>query len=126
MIWLGRHRAIRAGQQEIKAALRRLGVASDLSDLPLPPRGTAAGGQVGGRGVQTAGSPPRQASDGPSDRAWGEVADLVRCLAGAQANDIGWPVFNRRYVEYSRFRKEWWAHSQTYKGMSRMSWPVGP
>jgi hypothetical protein len=55
---------IRAGQQEVKVAFRRLGVASDLSEtgslnLPLPPRGTAAGGQVGGRGVQTAGSPPQ-------------------------------------------------------------------
>jgi hypothetical protein len=43
-----------------------------------------------------------------------EVTDLVRCLAGAQANDSGWPLFNGRYVEYPRFRKEWWAYRQTY------------
>jgi ribulose bisphosphate carboxylase small subunit len=23
-------------------------------------------------------------------------------------------VFNRKYVEYPRFRKEWWAYTQTY------------
>jgi hypothetical protein len=49
--------AIRAGQQEVKAALRRLGVASDLSetgtlDLPQPPRGPVVGGQTGGRNAQ--------------------------------------------------------------------------
>jgi hypothetical protein len=43
-----------------------------------------------------------------------EVTDLVRCLAGAQANDGGWPIFNGRYVEYPQFRKEWWAYRQTY------------
>jgi hypothetical protein len=33
---------------------------------------------------------------------------------GAQANDSGWPTFSGRYVEYPRFRKEWWAYRQTY------------
>jgi hypothetical protein len=46
--------AIRAGQQEVKVALRRLGVASDLLetgslDLPLPPRDAAVRLQAGGR-----------------------------------------------------------------------------
>jgi hypothetical protein len=33
---------------------------------------------------------------------------------GAQANDSGWPTFSGKYVEYPRFRKEWWAYRQTY------------
>jgi hypothetical protein len=53
---------------------------------------------------------------GPLTGPGGEVADLVRSLAGAQANDIGWPVFNGRYVEYPRFRKEWWAYRRSYHG----------
>ncbi len=35
---------------------------------------------------------------------------------GAQANDSGWPTFSGRYMEYPRFRKEWWAYRQTYHG----------
>jgi hypothetical protein len=38
---------------------------------------------------------------------------------GAQANDSGWPTFSGRYVEYPRFRKEWWAYRQTYHGHVR-------
>ncbi len=34
----------------------------------------------------------------------------------AQANDSGWPTFSGKYVEYPRFRKEWWAYRQTYHG----------
>jgi hypothetical protein len=63
--------AIRAGQQKVKAALRRLGVASDMSetgsmDLPLPPRGPTVGGQAGGPNTQATGapSPHQQAADG--------------------------------------------------------------
>jgi hypothetical protein len=37
-------------------------------------------------------------------------------LMGAQANDSGWPMFSGKYVEYPRFRKEWWAYRQTYHG----------
>ncbi len=40
-------------------------------------------------------------------------------LMGAQANDSGWPTFNGKYVEYPRFRKEWWAYRQTYHGHVR-------
>ncbi len=39
-----------------------------------------------------------------------EVAILVRSLAGAQANDSGWPTFSGKYVEYPQFWKEWWAY----------------
>jgi hypothetical protein len=35
---------------------------------------------------------------------------------GAQANDSGCPTFSGKYVEYPRFRKEWWAYRQTYHG----------
>jgi hypothetical protein len=40
-------------------------------------------------------------------------------LMGAQANDSGWPTFSGKCVEYSRFRKEWWAYRQTYHGHVR-------
>ncbi len=37
----------------------------------------------------------------------------------AQANDDGWPTFSGKYVEFPRFRKEWWAYRQTYHGHVR-------
>jgi hypothetical protein len=43
-----------------------------------------------------------------------ELATLIRCLNGAQANDSSWPVFKGKYVEYPRFKKEWWAYRRTY------------
>jgi hypothetical protein len=48
-----------------------------------------------------------------------ELADLIRCLSGAHANDRGWPVFAGKFVEYPRFRKEWWAYRLTYHGHVR-------
>ncbi len=33
--------------------------------------------------------------------------------------DSGWPTFSGKYVEYPRFRKEWWAYRQTYHGHVR-------
>jgi hypothetical protein len=48
-----------------------------------------------------------------------ELSTLMRGLMGAQANDSGWPTFSGKYVEYPRFRKEWWAHRQTYHGHVR-------
>jgi hypothetical protein len=108
--------ALRSGQREVKTALRKLGVASDLSvtgslDMPLPSRRQATGGHA----EQPAPFPTRPVM-GPLHRMGSEVTDLIRCLAGAQANDSGWPVFNGKYVEYPRFRKEWWAYRQTYHG----------
>jgi hypothetical protein len=105
---------IRIGQRVIRTALRGLGVASDISEVGSldslhTPRGPL-------RPLSPCGPRPPQA--GPTERqphgAGGKVADLVRCLAGAQANDSGWPTFNGKYVEYPRFRKEWWAYRQTY------------
>ncbi len=37
----------------------------------------------------------------------------------AQANESRWPTFSGKYVEYPRFRKEWWAYRQTYHGHVR-------
>ncbi len=111
--------AIRFGQREVKAALRGLGVASDISEAGsldlLPPSKRPA---MGGLGMQSVLQPARPVM-GPLQGAGGEVADLVRRLAGAQANYSGWPIFNGKYVEYPRFRKEWWAYKQTYHGHVR-------
>jgi hypothetical protein len=52
-------------------------------------------------------------------RANSELTSLMQGLMGAQANDSGWPTFSGRYVEYPRFRKEWWAYRQTYHGLVR-------
>jgi hypothetical protein len=60
----------------------------------------------------TRAEPPRATSPRMGD----DVANLVRGLVGAQANDGGWPTFSGKYVEYPRFRKEWWAYRQTYHG----------
>jgi hypothetical protein len=46
----------------------------------------------------------------------GELSTLMRGMMNAQANDSGWPTFSGKYVEYPRFRKEWWAYRQTYHG----------
>ncbi len=95
----------------MKVALRRLGAALDLSetgsvDLPLPPRGPTAGGQLGGQNVRVEVPPSGRPSMGPLTGPGSKVADLVRCLAGEQANDSRWPTFNGKYVEYPLFRNE--------------------
>jgi hypothetical protein len=51
--------------------------------------------------------------------AGGELSVLMRGMMNAQANDSGWPTFSGRYMEYPRFRKEWWAYRQTYHGHVR-------
>jgi hypothetical protein len=40
-------------------------------------------------------------------------------LGWGAGNDSVWPVFNRKYVEYPQFRKEWWAYRRTYHGHVR-------
>ncbi len=49
----------------------------------------------------------------------GELSALMRGMMNAHANDNGWPAFNGKFVEYPRFRKEWWAYRQTYHGHVR-------
>ncbi len=44
---------------------------------------------------------------------------LMRGMMNAQENDSGWPTFSGKYVEYPRFRKEWWAYRQMYHGHVR-------
>ncbi len=48
-----------------------------------------------------------------------DLSALMQGLMGAQANNSGWPTFSRKYAEYPRFRKEWWAYRQTYHGHVR-------
>ncbi len=49
----------------------------------------------------------------------GELSAFMQGMMNAQANDSGWPTFSGKYVEYPRFRKEWWAYRQTYHGHVR-------
>jgi hypothetical protein len=48
-----------------------------------------------------------------------DLTTLMRGMMNAQANDDGWPTFSGKYVEFPRFRKEWWAYRQTYHGHVR-------
>jgi hypothetical protein len=48
-----------------------------------------------------------------------ELTAIMRGMMNAQANDDGWPTFSGKYVEFPRFRKEWWAYRQTYHGHVR-------
>jgi hypothetical protein len=115
--------AIRAGQQWVRAALQRMRVTSDILnagslDLPGPHARPTAGRVPRGREALTLAACTRwrpPATMGPGN----EMADLIRCLSGAQANDSGWPVFKGKYVEYPRFRKGWWAYRRTYHGHIR-------
>jgi hypothetical protein len=111
--------AIKASQKTIKAALRGLGAASDISeagslDTPPPPRRPTMG-SLAAPVSPTRAEPPRMTSSGMG----GDVASLMRGLVGAQANDSGWPRFSGKYGEYPHFRKEWWAYRHTYHGHVR-------
>jgi hypothetical protein len=125
----------------IKAALRGMGVASDISEASGPtgaPRPPSARPALGGlaaawspRGqpatpvwppqstpTTTTCPPPGGAAEADTGGAGDELA-AMQGLMGAQANDSGWPTFSGKYVEYPRFRKEWWAYRQTYHGHVR-------
>jgi hypothetical protein len=52
--------------------------------------------------------PDAKRDEGAAPQVGGDLATLLRNLGGAQANDAGWPLFNRKYMNYPRFRKEWW------------------
>jgi hypothetical protein len=92
--------AVRSSQRTIKAALRGLGVASDISEagsldaLPTPQRPIM--GSLTAPVPATRAEPPRTTFS----RMGGDVASLVRGLVGAQASDGGWPTFSDKYVEY--------------------------
>jgi hypothetical protein len=134
--------AIKASRETIKAALRGLGAASDISEVSgptrasRPPPARSAMGSLNtgwAPGGQSAASvwPPQST---PATTTWptlelaprpriggagNELTALMQGLMGAQANDNGWPAFSGRYMEYPRFRKEWWAYRQTYHGHER-------
>ncbi len=163
--------AIKASREAIRAALREMGAASDISESSgstraqwAPPArsaivgaglGWAAGARSAAMGwaqrpvparpavgdmepewppearPATSGWPPAHT---PATTAWppmeslprpklkgadGELSALMRGMMNAQANDSGWPTFSGKYVEYPRFRKEWWAYRQTYHGHVR-------
>jgi hypothetical protein len=64
--------------------------------------------------------PPAESLPRPKIKgAGGELSALMRGMMNAQANDSGWPTFSGKYMEYPRFRKEWWAYRQTYHGHVR-------
>jgi hypothetical protein len=55
--------------------------------------------------------PPAEARPRPQlGEEEGELSALMRGMMNAQANDNGWPTFSGKFVEYPRFRKEWWAY----------------
>ncbi len=137
--------AIKSSRELIKAALRGMGEASDISEVsgptraqrPPPPPTRPAMGNIDpdwlSRGTRptASGWPPVHT---PAATAWpptdsiprprikgagGELLTLMRGMMNAQANDSGWPTLSGKYVEYPRFRKEWWAYRQTYHGHMR-------
>jgi hypothetical protein len=172
--------AIKLSRESIRAALREMGAASDISEASGPVRsqpllpGRPAMGRLerlepAGRrpavpmwpqrppprewatGPQSAGAewlqrpPPMRVTTGTMGAAWppphtpatsvwppvetlprprmreeeGELSTLMRGKMNAQANDSGWPTFSGKFVEYPRFRKEWWAYRQKYHGHLR-------
>jgi hypothetical protein len=111
--------AIKASQKAMKAALRSLGAASDISEAGsldiVPPLRRPAMGNLAAPPPPTQVEPPRTTSSATGSN----MASLMRGLVEAQANDSGWPTFSSKYVEYPRFRKEWWAYRHTYHGHVR-------
>ncbi len=104
----------------MRAALRRLGVgaASDISetgsvDLSAQRKAPVAGMVFANQGIPSM-APFVERRPVTVAEPGNEMADLIRCLSGAQANDSGWPVFTGKYVEYPQFRKEWWVYRRTY------------
>jgi hypothetical protein len=135
--------AIKVSREMIKAALRGMGAASDISEISClagllrppparpsmgnlappawPPRGQSANPAWLPQSTPAVSvwpppdMPPRTTPGGAGD----ELAILMQGLMGAQANDSGWPTFSGKYAEYPRFRKEWWAYRHTYHGHVR-------
>ncbi len=124
--------AIKASWETIKAALRGMGAASDISEIsclvrpPRPPPARPSMGNLAppawppqGTPATSVWPPPDMPSRATPGGAGDELVNLMRGLMGAQANDSGWPTFSGKYAEYPRFRKEWWAYRRTYHGHVR-------
>jgi hypothetical protein len=110
--------ALQTGQQKGRAALRRLRAASDISetgsvDLLGQQEIPAIGGALVGRDNQST-APPASRQPPMITKSGNKLADLIRCLNSAQANDSRWSMFAGKYVEYPQFRKEWFAYRGTY------------
>jgi hypothetical protein len=114
---------IKSSREVIRAALRGLGVASDISEASGPTRAQRpppARPVMGDLGADWAmGSRPTASgwlpACTPATTAWppldsvprprtrgtgGELSTLMRGMMNAQANDSGWPTFSGKYVEY--------------------------
>ncbi len=118
---------------------------SHVATAPPPPSGVGNRAPARGGRVVAVPPPPTRAAMGSVGSAWpplhtpatsvwppaeslpmprireeeGELSTLMRGMMNAQANDNGWPTFSGKFVEYPRFRKEWWAYRQTYHGHVR-------
>ncbi len=120
--------AIKSNRESIRAALRGLGVASDISEASgptraqgLPPARPAVGnldldwtapGWLPAHTPATTAWPPMEPMPRPRIKGAGEeLSTLMRGMMNAQANDSGWPTFSGKYVEYPRIHKEWWAYA---------------
>jgi hypothetical protein len=133
---------IKSSRDTIKAALRGLGVASDISEVSGPTRALrpppsrpvlgnlnaewATGSQPAVSAwaplkmpATTTWPPPEPVPRPRMGGASSELTALMKGLMGAQVNDSGWPTFSGKYAEYPRFREEWWAYRQTYHGHVR-------
>jgi hypothetical protein len=117
--WSGRlRRKFEPVNRRLRAALRGIGAASDISetnsvDLSCPRDVPIAGRAPVSQNIQPAASLIGRRPLMIAERG-NEMVDLIQCLSGTQANNSGWPVFSGRYVEYPCFRKEWWAYPRMY------------
>jgi hypothetical protein len=118
--------AARVGKQRLDAFQARLEFHSFHSEAgSYGGRSPARGREAAPGGHPPNDNPGRQAGDtsfragpvGVNDTTCGQTgsADLATLLRGwgqLKANDSGWPVFNSKYVNYPRFKKEWVAYVQ--------------
>jgi hypothetical protein len=70
------------------------------------------------RGAWYLGPRPRQGSERIATKGSHQgLVGLLHSLNQDKGNGIGWPIFNLKYVNYLRFKKEWWEYWQTYNGL---------
>ncbi len=82
-------------------------------------KGATGGGAAPGR-WQTAAEElgEEDESEDEAEEPYGEgsegLLDIMHGFGHMQANDSGWPTFDRRYASYPQFKKEWKAYRETY------------
>jgi hypothetical protein len=121
--------AARAGQQKLDAIWARLDFHSFDSEVgsyvgrpPARDREAAPVGRqlVSNAGQRGGGSLFRSEQVEEGGQAGGSLvrsvhlASLLRGWGQLRANNSGWPVFDGKYVNYPRFKKEWIAYRETY------------